>query len=84
MAVVDLLWDLRALWPVLRLPTIKAREDEIADLVTRLAPRLLAEPGCGLLTSAKLVGAIAGAQCSATDVNSPRAVGSTDASRAGC
>jgi hypothetical protein len=27
--------------------TIKTREHEIIDLVTQLAPRLLAEPGCG-------------------------------------
>src|SRR3954468_9078509 len=40
--------------------TIKALEAEIAGLVAEIAPRLLAEPGLGPLTAAKLVGEIAG------------------------
>jgi transposase len=38
--------------------TIKALEAEIAQLVTQLAPQLLAEPGFGPLTAAKLLGEI--------------------------
>ena len=41
--------------------TIKALEAEIAQLVARIAPRLLSEPGLGPLTAAKLVGEVAGA-----------------------
>jgi transposase len=41
--------------------TIKALEAEIAQLVARIAPQLLPEPGFGPLTAAKLVGEIAGA-----------------------
>ena len=55
--------------------TIKALEAEIADLVGRLAPQLVAEPGCGPLTAAKLVGEIAGAQRFASDAKLARAAG---------
>ena len=41
--------------------TIKVLEVEIAELVTQIAPQLLAEPGFGPLTAAKLVGEIADA-----------------------
>jgi transposase len=54
---------------------IKALEAEIADLVSELAPRLVAEPGCGPLTAAKLVGEIAGADRFATDAKLARAAG---------
>lgn len=40
--------------------SIDAREREIAGLVADLAPTLLALPGCGPLTAAKLVGEVAG------------------------
>jgi transposase len=39
---------------------IDALEHELAALVAELAPQLLAEPGCGPLTAAKLIGEIAG------------------------
>jgi len=55
--------------------TIKALEAEIADLVGRLAPQLVSEPGCGPLTAAKLVGEIAGAQRFSSDVKLARAAG---------
>ena len=55
--------------------TIKALEAEIADLVAQIAPHLLAEPGFGPLTAAKLVGEIAGAQRFATDAKLARAAG---------
>ena len=55
--------------------TIKALEAELADLVSELAPRLVAEPGCGPLTAAKLVGEIAGADRFATDAKLARAAG---------
>ena len=47
--------------------TIKRLEAEIAQLVARIAPQLLSEPGFGPLTAAKLVGEIAGAGRFATD-----------------
>jgi len=55
--------------------SIRALEAEIADLVGRLAPGLVAEPGCGPLTAAKLVGEIAGAGRFATDAKLARAAG---------
>ena len=45
------------------------------QLVGRLAPQLVAEPGCGPLTAAKLVGEIAGADRFATDAKLARAAG---------
>jgi transposase len=48
---------------------------EITALVTRIAPQLLAEPGFGPLTAAKLVGEIAGAQRFATAAKLARAAG---------
>jgi transposase len=55
--------------------TIVALEAEIADLVGQLAPQLLAEPGFGPLTAAKLVGEIAGADRFASDAKLARAAG---------
>jgi transposase len=43
-------------------PAIRALQAEITVLVTEIAPQLVAEPGCGPLTAAKLVGEIAGAE----------------------
>jgi transposase len=54
---------------------IKALESEIALLVAQLAPQLLAEPGFGPLTAAKLVGEIAGAARFASDAKLARAAG---------
>lgn len=47
-------------------------ERELAKLVTELAPALLAEPGCGVLTAAKLIGEIAGITRFATDAKLAR------------
>jgi transposase len=55
--------------------TIRSLEAEIADLVTQLAPQLVAEPGCGPLTAAKLVGEIAGADRFSSDAKLARAAG---------
>ena len=55
--------------------TINALEAEIAELVAQIAPQLLAEPGFGPLTAAKLVGEIAGADRFATDAKLARAAG---------
>src|SRR4051794_14782051 len=54
---------------------IDALEHELAGLVAELAPRLLAEPGCGVLTAAKLVGEIAGIARFATDAKLARIAG---------
>jgi transposase len=54
---------------------IKALEVEIAELVGRVAPQLLSEPGFGPLTAAKLVGEIAGAERFASDAKLARAAG---------
>jgi transposase len=51
---------------------IDALERELADLVKTLAPQLLAEHGCGVLTAAKLIGEIAGIQRFATDAKLAR------------
>ena len=50
-------------------------EHEIGELVGQTAPQLLAEPGCGPLTAAKLVGEIAGADRFASDAKLARAAG---------
>ena len=55
--------------------TINALEAEIAELVTQVAPQLLAEPGFGPLTAGKLVGEIAGAQRFSSDAKLARAGG---------
>jgi transposase len=54
---------------------ITSLESELATLVAELAPGLLAERGCGVLTAAKLIGEIAGADRFATDSKLARAVG---------
>src|SRR5215213_562917 len=61
----------------LRELTVAAREleAEIAELVARVAPQLLSEPGFGPLTAAKLLGEIAGAQRFATEAKLARAAG---------
>src|SRR3954452_2813098 len=55
--------------------TINALEAEITDLVDDVAPQLLAEPGFGPVTAAKLIGEIAGAKRFATDAKRARAGG---------
>ena len=54
---------------------INQLEREITVLVGQIAPQLLAEPGFGPLTAAKLVGEIAGAQRFATAATLARAAG---------
>jgi transposase len=56
--------------------TIDALERELAVLVAELAPRLLAERGCGVLTAAKLIGEIAGIGRFASDAKLARIAGS--------
>jgi transposase len=55
--------------------TINALEVELGELVAQVAPQLIAEPGCGPLTAAKLVGEIAGADRFSTDAKLARAAG---------
>jgi transposase len=45
-----------------RTQRIRSLERELAPLVADYAPQLLAERGCGVLTAAKLIGEIAGAE----------------------
>jgi transposase len=54
---------------------VDALEAEIADLVDQVAPQLLAEPGFGPLTAAKLIGEIAGATRFSSDAKLARAAG---------
>jgi transposase len=54
---------------------IRELEKEVALLVDEVCPQLLAEPGCGPLTAAKLVGEIAGADRYTTDAKLARAAG---------
>lgn len=54
---------------------IRALESELAPLVSNYAPQLLAERGCGVLTAAKLIGEIAGADRFASDAKLARAAG---------
>ena len=56
--------------------TVDALQGELAVLVADLAPRLLAEQGCGVLTAAKLIGEIAGIARFATDAKLARIAGS--------
>ena len=56
--------------------TIDDLHAELAALVNTLAPRLLAERGCGVLTSAKLLGEIADVTRFATDAKLARSAGS--------
>jgi len=54
---------------------VRRLEREITELVTRIAPQLLDQPGFGPLIAAKLVGEIAGAQRFATPAKLARAAG---------
>jgi transposase len=54
---------------------IDALQTELATLVVALAPQLLAEPGCGVLIAAKLIGEIAGIQRFANDAKLARIAG---------
>lgn len=56
--------------------TIDALERDLAELVQQLAPRLLAERGCGVLTAAKLLGEVAGIGRFASDAKLARLAGS--------
>jgi transposase len=56
--------------------SIDALQRQLAALVAELAPQLLAEPGCGVLTAAKLIGEIAGIQRFASDAKLARIAGS--------
>jgi transposase len=56
--------------------SIDALERELAVVVADLAPRLLAEQGCGVLTAAKLIGEIAGVGRFSTDAKLARLAGS--------
>jgi transposase len=55
--------------------TINELQTELAKLVTQVAPRLLAETGCGPLTAAKLIGEIAGIDRFQTDAQLARCAG---------
>jgi transposase len=55
---------------------VDALERELAGLVGELAPQLLAERGCGVLTAAKLLGEIAGIGRFASDAKLARSSGS--------
>jgi len=50
-------------------------ERDLAALVAALAPQLLAEPGCGVLTAAKLIGEVAGIDRFATESKFARITG---------
>jgi transposase len=54
---------------------VRRLEREITELVTRIAPQLLDQPGFGPLIATKLVGEIAGAQRFATPAKLARAAG---------
>ena len=54
---------------------VDALERELAGLVAGLAPQLLAERGCGVLTAAKLLGEIAGVDRFASDAKLARSCG---------
>src|SRR3954468_1429862 len=56
--------------------SIDALQRDLAVLVAQLAPQLLAEPGCGVLTAAKLIGEIAGIERFASDAKLARLAGS--------
>jgi transposase len=55
--------------------TIDAFHHDLARLVAALAPQLLDERGCGVLTAAKLIGEIAGIERFATDAKLARLAG---------
>ena len=58
-----------------RTQRIGALESELTPLVADYAPQLLAEPGCGVLTAAKLIGEIAGADRFSSHAKLARAAG---------
>jgi transposase len=58
-----------------RTSRIRELESELAPLVSAYAPQLLAERGCGVLTAAKLIGEIAGAERFGTDAKLARTSG---------
>ena len=51
--------------------SVDALERDLADLARGLAPRLLSERGCGVLTAAKLIGEFAGEARTASPHNAP-------------
>ena len=55
--------------------SIDALERELASLVAALAPQLLDERGCGVLTAAKLIGEIAGIERFSSDAKLARLAG---------
>jgi transposase len=55
---------------------VDALERELGGLVAELAPQLLTERGCGVLTAAKLIGEIAGVGRFASDAKLARSCGS--------
>jgi transposase len=55
---------------------IDTLERQLAPLVAALAPRLLAERGCGVLTAAKLIGEVAGVERFATEAKLARTAAS--------
>ena len=65
--------ELRRIRELTRRSTRSQRE--LAVLVAGLAPQLLAERGCGVLTAAKLIGEIAGVGRFATDAKLARTAG---------
>jgi transposase len=56
--------------------TIDELQRELAILVAKVAPRLLAERGCGVLIAAKIVGEVAGVKRFTTDAKLARIAGS--------
>jgi transposase len=56
--------------------TIDELQSELAPLVAKAAPRLLAERGCGVLIAAKLIGEIAGVSRFGSDSKLARVAGS--------
>jgi transposase len=66
----DLVRDVRA-----ATGRIRELEHEIAALVDQVCPQLVAMPGCGPLTAAKLIGEIAGADRFPSDAKLARAAG---------
>jgi len=66
--------ELRRIRDVTRL--IDALQRELAGLVAGLAPQLLGETGCGVLTAAKLIGEVAGMARFSSDAKLARLAGS--------
>jgi transposase len=66
----ELLVDIRG-----RTRRIRQLERELSELVSQRCPQLVAEPGCGALTAAKLIGEIAGIARFASDAKLARNAG---------